>query len=91
MAAAMKPNVVILFVDDWGWGDLGQNCLHAAEVPGAHSIDKETACSTTGAPFGPGLPARQRGSTLTPQLDSLALDGVRFTDCPSPPGAVKPP
>ena len=24
-AAAAKPNVLILFADDWGWGDLGAN------------------------------------------------------------------
>ena len=28
----------------------------------------------------PGLPARKKGSSLTPHLDSLALDGMRFTD-----------
>lgn len=34
MNAGSKPNVVILFVDDWGWGDMGANCLAAAEVSG---------------------------------------------------------
>ena len=30
-----------------GWGDLGENCLHAAEVPGAKAgmVDKETTMS----------------------------------------------
>ena len=63
-----RPNFLILFVDDWGWGDYGVNCLTASEVPGANSIDKETACSTAS------------GRTLTPHLDTLAHQGMRFTD-----------
>ena len=53
-----------------GWGDLGENCLHAAEVPGAKAgmIDKETTCDT------------RDGSTITPHMDSLAKGGMRFTD-----------
>lgn len=30
--AGSKPNVLILLVDDWGWGDMGENCLHALQV-----------------------------------------------------------
>jgi len=67
-SAGKPPNFVIMFVDDWGWGDLGVNCLAAKQVPGANSVDKETACSTAA------------GSTLTPNLDALARGGMRFTD-----------
>jgi len=68
--AGTKPNVVVLFVDDWGWGDMGENCLHAAEVPGAqpHLIDRETSCDTAA------------GTTITPAMDALAHSGIRFTD-----------
>ena len=47
-APAKKPNFVILFADDWGWGDLGAN-------------DKSAA-------------------GMTPNLDKIAAEGVRFTD-----------
>eukprot|EP01050_Picozoa_sp_SAG11_P028181 SAG11_NODE_7439_length_1143_cov_1.634100_2_plen_150_part_00 len=69
--AASKPNILILFVDDWGWGDLGANCFAMDAVPGARAerLDKETACSS-------GVPNR----TLTPELDRLAAAGLRFTD-----------
>eukprot|EP01047_Picozoa_sp_COSAG01_P035207 COSAG01_NODE_2685_length_7253_cov_6.363153_8_plen_79_part_00 len=32
LAAATPPNVLILFVDDWGWGDLGANCMAMEQV-----------------------------------------------------------
>ena len=43
-----KPNFVILFGDDWGWGDLGANWPAAAG--------------------------------MTPHLDAIAAEGIRFTD-----------
>ena len=61
-AAAATPNVLILFVDDWGWGDLGANCFAMGDVPGAQPdmLDKEVACDSA------------MGVSLTPQLDALA-------------------
>jgi arylsulfatase G len=47
-SAAPKPNFVVLFGDDWGWGDLGANWPDAAG--------------------------------MTPNLDALAGEGIRFTD-----------
>ena len=68
--AAATPNVLILFVDDWGWGDLGANCFAMGDVPGAQPdmLDKEVACDSA------------TGVSLTPQLDALASSGMRFTD-----------
>ena len=47
-ATGGQPNFVILFADDWGWGDLGANFKAAAG--------------------------------MTPNLDKIASEGVRFTD-----------
>ena len=46
---ATKPNFVVLFADDWGWGDLGANWPQAA-------------------------------GGMTPNLDAIASEGIRFTD-----------
>jgi arylsulfatase G len=46
--AAPKPNFLILFADDWGYGDLGANWPAAAG--------------------------------MTPHMDQLAAEGIRFTD-----------
>ena len=45
---ASKPNFVILFCDDWGYGDLGANWPAAAG--------------------------------MTPHMDKIAAEGIRFTD-----------
>eukprot|EP00040_Diaphanoeca_grandis_P029083 m.169355 g.169355 ORF g.169355 m.169355 type:complete len:639 (-) comp31562_c0_seq1:99-2015(-) len=47
-ASSTKPNFVILFADDWGWGDMGAN-----------------------------WPAAKG---MTPNLDQIAAEGIRFTD-----------
>eukprot|EP01050_Picozoa_sp_SAG11_P008481 SAG11_NODE_750_length_7360_cov_7.329522_11_plen_156_part_00 len=46
--AATKPNFLVLFADDWGWGDMGANWPPAAG--------------------------------MTPHMDQLAAEGIRFTD-----------
>ena len=46
--AAKPPNVALLFVDDWGWGDMGANWAAA--------------------------------KGMTPNLDEMAGEGIRFTD-----------
>jgi arylsulfatase G len=70
LSAGSKPSFLVLFVDDWGYGDLGENCLAASAVPGAQpsDIDFESSCSTA------------TGSTTTPHMDALARGGMRFTD-----------
>ena len=46
--ADKAPNIVLLFLDDWGWGDLGANWYEA--------------------------------EGMTPHMDQLASEGIRFTD-----------
>lgn len=57
-----KPNVIILYFDDMGFGDMGKNLPTQAKIPaGSKYLD----------------PSRP---TLTPNLDGIAGQGMRFTN-----------
>jgi hypothetical protein len=58
LSADERPNIVILYVDDMGYGDLGAN--------------------------------NPASKILTPHLDKLAAEGMRFTDAHSSSGVCTP-
>lgn len=70
--ASEHPNVIILYYDDFGFGDLGANEPTGLEIP-ADSKFLDAA-----------------GKTLTPNLDHLASEGVRFTNAHSADGVCTP-
>ena len=59
-----KPNFLVLFLDDHGWGDLGANAdsIPAGQMPPF--------------PVGPWHDVKAE----TPHMDALAASGIRFTD-----------
>ncbi|MGY5352930.1 sulfatase-like hydrolase/transferase [Wenyingzhuangia sp. IMCC45533] len=67
-----KPNVVIIYLDDLGFGDLGANGPTGLKVP------KDSKYLDTNI------------KTLTPNLDKLAAQSVRFTNGHSSDGVCSP-
>ncbi|TNJ46057.1 arylsulfatase [Tamlana fucoidanivorans] len=57
-----RPNVIILYFDDLGYGDLGANNPTGLEIP----VNSEYLSNSK--------------QTLTPNLDKLAMQGIRFTN-----------
>ncbi|MDD7985565.1 sulfatase-like hydrolase/transferase [Lentisphaera marina] len=41
LAAASKPNIILIFADDMGWGDVGYHGVKDAQTPAIDSIAKE--------------------------------------------------
>ncbi|MEO8497951.1 MAG: arylsulfatase, partial [Planctomycetota bacterium] len=70
--ASDRPNVVILYYDDLGFGDLGANGQTGLEIPADSKYLNPTQ------------------KTLTPNLDRLAGEGLRFTAAHSADGVCTP-
>ena len=67
-----QPNVLVIYYDDMGWGDMGAN------VPSAFDVPERSRGLDPGA------------TSLTPRLDRLAAQGVRFTNSHSADGVCTP-
>ena len=67
-ATKKRPNFLILFLDDHGWGDMGAN---------ANSVNPE---ALPDFPVGPWKDAAGKYTPETPHMDALAASGIRFTD-----------
>ncbi|MEM9420480.1 MAG: arylsulfatase [Planctomycetota bacterium] len=67
-----RPNVLVIYYDDMGWGDMGANIPSELVVPeGSRHLE-------------PGA------TSLTPHLDALASQGMRFTNGHSADGVCTP-
>lgn len=67
-----RPNVIVIYYDDMGWGDMGANVASEFAVPEGSKYLEAGAKS------------------LTPYLDALAAQGMRFTNGHSADGVCTP-
>jgi arylsulfatase A-like enzyme len=80
VSAQTSPNVIILFMDDMGVNDIGAYIYPSKASPGPPPATVSGGAGTIDVP--PPNPAYDAGATslsLTPRIDSLSDDGVRFT------------
>lgn len=78
LAAQPPPNIIVMFIDDMGVNDIGAYTYPSKAKPGpppaaAPSPDKHLP------PPNSARDANAAGLSITPHIDSLAEDGVRFT------------
>jgi len=71
-ADGARPNVLLLYYDDLGFGDLGANHATGLDIP------EDSKYLDSAQP------------TLTPNLDALAAQGLRFTNAHSADGVCTP-
>ncbi len=72
---AQKPNILLIYTDDMGINDIG-----AYTYPKANPYPASGPSPISySAAYNP-LPAPNAAATLTPRIDSLSTDGIRFTD-----------
>jgi arylsulfatase A-like enzyme len=68
------PNIVLIYTDDMGINDIG-----AYAYPRSAPWPASGPTPVDNTQFNP-LPPPNAAATLTPRIDSLAADGIRFTD-----------
>ena len=71
-AAAERPNIIVIFMDDMGYNDVGAMTYPAP--PGQYPVSGPAP--KTGPYTDPDLPAPNHARLLTPHIDSLASNGL---------------